>query len=70
MADRPINEAALVELVRQAMGSGVACFADRMAEGLVRRDAPLTEAFGDYPAEWVQLRRSLVDALLEPEEAS
>lgn len=61
-----INETALIELVRAAMGSGVACFTDRAREGKVNMAAPLTDAFGDFPAEFLRIRTDLVDALLAP----
>ena len=65
----PLNEVALVELVREAMGSGVAMFSELAAEGRMRPDMPLPEVFGNYPAEWLQIRRSLAEAAFRPTEA-
>lgn len=63
--DDELNREALVELVRQAMGAGVACFTDRVRDGLVDMQTPLTDAFGDFPAEFLRIRTDLVDALTE-----
>lgn len=54
---------ALEELVRQAMGSGVVCFTDRVRHGDVDSSAPITEAFGTFPAEFLDIRSDLVDAV-------
>jgi hypothetical protein len=64
MADAEVFAAA-EELVRQAMGSGVACFADRVAAGQIDMTAPLTEAFGDFPAEFLRIRPQLLDRIVE-----
>lgn len=54
---------ALEDLVREAMGSGVACFTDKVRAGQVDSSAPLTHAFGDFPAEFLRIRTDLVDAV-------
>lgn len=53
--------AALERLVRAAMGSGAACFAEKAGRGELDPSAPLAEAFGDFPAEFLTYRPSLVD---------
>lgn len=45
------------------MGSGVACFTDRVRHGDVDSSAPITEAFGTFPAEFLDIRSDLVDAV-------
>lgn len=62
--DQPaINHEALVDLVRQAMASGVACFSDKLGAGKINLTAPLTDAFGDFPAEFLKYRPDLIEAL-------
>lgn len=58
-----INHDALVELVRQAMGSGAVVFCEKAGRGEMDMAAPVTEAFGDFPAEFLRIRPDLVDAL-------
>jgi hypothetical protein len=62
--DGRINRAALVKLATEAMASGVACALERMLSGEVDPGAPLSEVFGDFPDEWIDIRSDLVDALL------
>lgn len=59
-----LDQDALENLVRQAMGAGVACFAEKARAGEVDLMAPLSDAFGDFPAEFLRIRSSIVDALL------
>lgn len=54
---------AVEELVRAAMGAGVACFMDKAEAGQVDMGAPLGDAFGDFPSDFIEIRRSLVDAV-------
>ena len=54
---------ALEELVRQAMASGAVCFCEKAGTGQVDFSAPVTDAMGDFPAQWIEIRRSLVDDL-------
>lgn len=61
-----INHEALVDLVRQAMASGVACFSDKLGAGEIDPRAPLTDAFGDFPAEFLKYRPDLIEALTDP----
>ena len=63
--EKRLNEDALVGLVRAAMAAGVACAMDRYRAGEIDLSAPLGDAFGDFPAEFLRIRRSLVDALFE-----
>lgn len=61
-----IDQAALVNLVRSAMASGAMCFMEKARDGLVdplAPLAPLTDAFGEFPAEFLRIRVDLVDAL-------
>jgi len=55
---------ALEELVRQAMGSGVVCFTDKLRDGQVDPSAPMSDAFGDFPAKFLEIRTDLVDAVV------
>lgn len=64
MTARDTAREALERLVRAAMGAGIACFMDRLRSGEVDPHAPLPEAFGDFPAEFLRLRRYLVDDAL------
>lgn len=58
-----INEAALISLVREAMASGVVCFTEKASAGELDPTTPLIHAFGDFPAEFVRIRRDLLGAL-------
>lgn len=59
----PINEDALIQLVQEAMASGVVTYVERLRDGEIRSTTNWVEAFGDQPAAFVRYRRSLVDAL-------
>lgn len=61
------DETALEYLVREAMASGAACFNGRAQAGEVDLNAPLDEAFGDFPKQWIQIRSDLVDDVLNEE---
>jgi hypothetical protein len=64
MYERPvIDREALEDLVRCAMAAGVACFTDRARKGEIDPSAPLGDAFGDFPAEFLDMRPALVEAL-------
>lgn len=54
---------ALEELIRQAMGSGFVCIAERAAKGEIDLNGPVTDALGDFPAEFIRIRTDLVDAV-------
>lgn len=64
-----IDFAALAELVRAAMASGVAYALEEYRAGRVDLAAPLGDAFGDYPAEFLRIRSALVEALAVSGEA-
>lgn len=53
----------LAEVIRDVMASGAACFAGRLSEGLVDRNAPMGEALGDFPSEFLAIRPSIIDDL-------
>ena len=59
------DESALEYLVRQAMASGAACF----TAGAVDPSAPLDEAFGDFPRQWIQIRSDMVEDMIAEQEA-
>lgn len=63
-----INREALVDLVREAMASGVAHFAHRVSKGEITTSSQgaMTEAFGHWPEEFLRLRPDLIDALTPP----
>jgi len=61
--ERVINEAALIQLVQEAMASGVVTYVERLRDGEITSTTNWVEAFGDQPADFVRYRRSLVDAL-------
>lgn len=56
-------ESRVEDMVRQAMASGFACIGERIGAGEVDLSAPLTEALGDYPAEFIRIRAALFDGL-------
>jgi hypothetical protein len=62
-----INAVALETLVRTAMASGAACFMDKARLGAVDPYEALTDAFGDFPAQFIATRTDLVDALTRTE---
>ncbi|MFI7168492.1 hypothetical protein [Rhodococcoides fascians] len=53
------------DLISTAMAAGAACIADRGRKGLVDMNAPLSDALGDYPMEFVSIRPSLLANVLE-----
>jgi hypothetical protein len=59
-----LNAEALEDLVRHAMASGAACFMEKAARGQVALNAPLMDAFGDFPAEFLRLRQDLTENLI------
>lgn len=65
------DNAAAEKLVRAAMGAGVACFTDKLKAGQINPLAPLDQAFGDFPREFLTIRPGLladVLAALTPED--
>lgn len=64
-----LDHAALVDLLRQAMAAGASFFIEESVAGRVRRDVLMMEVFDDFAESFTQIRRSLVEALLNPEEA-
>ena len=55
---------ALEPLIRAAMAAGAMCAAERARDGLIDPLAPLGDAFGDFPAEFLSIRRfTVADAL-------
>ena len=63
MSNDEVTERA-VEMLRQAMASGAAAFVEKVRAGEVDPSAPMTEAFGDFPREFLSIRASLFDGLL------
>ena len=55
---------ALEPLIRAAMAAGAMCAAERARDGLIDPCAPLGDAFGDFPAEFLSIRRFTVDDAL------
>lgn len=61
-----LNQAVLENLIRHAMAAGTAVWAERMSKGEVDMDAPLTDAFGDFPTQFLNIRPGLLEGLIEP----
>ena len=63
MTDRELiagSSSAVEDLVRAAMGAGAMCIMEKAAAGEIDPRAPLGDALGDFPAEFVKIRAGLV----------
>lgn len=62
-APTQVNETALHAFTRAAMAAGAFAIFERAGRGELQPTTPLTDALGDFPAEFCRIRRALVDAL-------